>query len=306
MKVIYFGTPDFAVKPLERIIESNHQVVAVVTQPDKPVGRKAIVTPCQVKAFALEKGLNVLSYDKVSVQGVNDLKNLNADIMVTCAYGQILSQEVLNITKHGVINVHASLLPKYRGSSPIQWSIINGDKVTGVTVMQTALGVDTGDILLQKQLEIGKTETAGELFERLSVLGAELIVEALNQIERGEITPVKQNDALATHVSMLKKENGRLDFSKSSESLYNLIRGLNPWPVAFTTYEGKTLKVYSASIDSRTGNAGEVISSNGELVVACLVGSLVFNDIQLEGSKKMTAKEFLLGRKIPVGYVLGK
>ena len=176
MKVIFLGTPDFAVKPLEAIFNSKHEILAVVTQPDKPVGRKSVITPCAVKTKALSLGLNVLSYDKISKEGVQDIKNLGADIMVTCAYGQILSTEILEICKHGVINVHASLLPKYRGSAPIQWSIINGDKETGITVMQTAKGVDTGDILMQKSLEILPSETAGELFERLSTLGAEIIV----------------------------------------------------------------------------------------------------------------------------------
>ena len=306
MRVIFLGTPDFAVLPLKSIIESNNEVVAVVTQPDKPVGRKAIITPCKVKEFALSQGLNVLSYEKISRDGIHDLKSLNADIMVTCAYGQILSSEILSLTKHGVINLHASLLPKYRGSAPIQWSIINGDEKTGVTVMQTALGVDTGDILLQREIEISKTETAGELFDRLSKLGADIIVEALSLIERGEITPVKQDESLATHVSMLKKEDGRLDFSKSATSLYNLIRGLNPWPVAFTTYEGKMLKVYSATISNGNGKSGEVSVSNGEIKVYCGEGALILNDIQLEGSKRMSSKEFLLGRKIPNGYILGR
>ena len=306
MKVIFLGTPDFAVPPLESILKSKHEVVAVVTQPDKPVGRKAIITPCKVKEFALSQGLNVLSYEKISRDGASELKSLNADIMITCAYGQILSNEILNLTKHGVINVHASLLPNYRGSSPIQWSVINGDSKTGVTVMQTALGVDTGDILLQAETPIYENETAGELFDRLSVLGAEIIVKALDLIEEGNITPVKQDESLATHVSMLKKEDGRLDFSKSNVTLNNLIRGLNPWPIAFTTYEGKMLKVFSATPINKNGEIGSVSVSSSEIIVYCGEGALLLNEIQLEGSKRMSAKEFLLGRKIPNGYVLGK
>ena len=168
MKLVFLGTPDFAVKPLEKIFASKHEILAVVTQPDRPVGRKAIITPCAVKARACELGLKTLSYEKIRLEGVQDLKALNPDIMVTCAYGQILSSEILEIAKHGVINVHASLLPKYRGAAPIQWSVINGDKVSGVTIMQTGLGVDTGDILLQKEVEIASEETAGELFDKLS------------------------------------------------------------------------------------------------------------------------------------------
>ncbi len=307
MKIVFLGTPDFAVKPLEAIINSHHEVLAVVTQPDKPVGRKGIITPCDVKVFAESKGVKTLSYNKIRLEGVEDLKALNPDIMVTCAYGQILSKEILDIAKHGVINIHASLLPKYRGSAPIQWSIINGDTQTGVTIMQTDVGVDTGDILKAVSLDILETETAGELFDRLSLLGAETIVSVLDDIENGNITKTKQDESLATHVGMLKKEDGKLDFTKPSKDIVNLIRGLNPWPVAFTLLNGKTLKVYSATACDYKGQAGKVLFAdvkNG-LIIGTGDGSIKINELQLEGSKKMSARDFLVGNKIKQGDILG-
>ena len=302
MKLIFLGTPDFAVPVLRAINNSKHEILAVVTQPDRPVGRKAIITPCAVKSEALNLGLKVLSYEKIRLEGVEDLRALNPDIMVTCAFGQILSQEILDIAKHGVINVHASLLPKYRGSAPIQYSVINGDSETGVTIMQTGLEVDSGDILLQSSLNIGEDETAGELFDRLSILGADLIVCALDKIERGEITPIKQDHSKATHVKMLRKEDGVIDFSKPAIEIKNLIRGLNPWPIAFTRYEDKTLKIFKAKVVEGSGVAGEVLSSDKTIIVATGDKALEIEELQLEGSKRMSAKEFLLGRKIPVGY----
>ena len=307
MRLVFLGTPDFACQPLEAILKSKHEVLAVVTQPDKPVGRKAVITPCAVKVLAKSYGLKTLSYQKIRVDGVEDLKALNPDIMVTCAYGQILSKEILDIAKHGIINIHASLLPKYRGAAPIQWAIINGDKTTGVTIMQTAEGVDTGDIIYSKEIEINKTETAGELFDRLSLLGAEMIVKVLDDIENGKATFTKQDEAKATKVGMIKKQDGKIDFNKTSESIVNLIRGLSPWPIAFTTYENKTLKIFSAEVSDLNGNSGEVLVSdiNNGLIVGTNDKSIKINELQLEGSKKMTAKEFLIGRKIPVGYKFG-
>ena len=302
MKIVFLGTPDFAVKPLEAIHGSKHEILAVVTQPDKPFGRKAIITPCAVKRKALELGVKTLSYDKIKLQGVEDLKALNPDIMVTCAFGQILSQEILDIAKYGVINIHASLLPKYRGSSPIQSAILNGETVTGVTVMQTELGVDTGDIIVKKELEILSGETAGELFERLSLLGAETIVGALDSIENGTIVKIKQDDACATHSKMISKKDGEINFSKSAFEIVNLVRAMNPWPVAYTTFEGKMLKVFEAIETKLTGEIGEVLSLDGGIVVGCGNSSVKLLTVQLEGSKKMSATEFLRGHKIELGY----
>lgn len=304
MKLVFLGTPDFAVKALENIIKSKHEVLAVVTQPDKPVGRKAIITPCATKVCALNNGLKTLSYNKISKEGVEDLKSLNPDIMVTCAYGQILSSEILNIPKYGIINIHASLLPKYRGASPIQWAIINGDKTTGVTIMQTAEGVDTGDILDVIETEIYPNETAGELFDRLSLLGAELIVKVLDDIENGKITKTVQDESKATKVGMIKKEDGAIDFSKSATQIVNLIRGLNPWPVAFTTLDGKILKIFKAEVVDKSGNYGEVLSSSIDsgLVIATGDKAIKVLELQLEGNKRLPIRDFLIGKKIQVGY----
>ncbi len=303
MRVVFLGTPDFAVGVLNSIHASSHQIVGVITQPDRKVGRKAIITPCQVKSQALLLNLPVFSFEKISREGVETLKSLNPDILVTCAYGQILSQEILDLAPHGVINVHASLLPKYRGSAPIQWAIINGDKTTGVTIMQTALGVDSGDIVLQKELEING-DYVDTLFNRLSNLGAKLIVEALDLIETGKATFTKQDESQAVHVKMIKKEDGLIDFNKSAVEIVNLIKGLSVWPVAFTNYEGKMLKIYKASVVGGIGNAGEVVCSDTKqgLLIGTSQGLLKVDELQIEGSKKMPIKDFLLGKKIPVGY----
>lgn len=305
MNIVFMGTPDFAVKALREIYNSNHKILAVVTQPDKPVGRKAIITPCCVKVEAQNLNLKTLSYEKIRKEGVEDLKALNPDVIVTCAYGQILSKEILDIAKYGVINIHASLLPKYRGSAPIQWAIINGEKQTGVTIMQTALGVDTGDILMQESTDIGEYETAGELFERLSNIGAKLIVKALNELEKGTLTPIKQNEQDATHVKMLLKSDGLIDFNKSAREIVNLIHGLNPWPCAFTYLDGKMLKIFKAEVINESGDIGKVLSSdiqNG-LIIGTKQGSIKVKELQLEGSKRLDVKQFLLGKKIPVGYI---
>ena len=308
MKIVFLGTPDFACEALNAIINSKHEVLAVVTQPDKPVGRKAILTPSPVKVLAESNGIKTLTYNKIRLEGIEDLKSLNPDIMVTCAYGQILSREILDIAKYGVINIHASLLPKYRGASPIQWAVINGDKTTGVTIMQTEEGVDTGDIIDSKEIEIDINETAGELFERLSKVGAELIVKVLNDFENSNVSFKKQDESKASKVGMIKKEDGKINFNNSAKSIVNLIRGLNPWPIAFTNYEGKTLKIYASEVVDISGNAGEVLLSslNDGIVVGTMDKAIKIKELQLEGSRKMTVKEFLVGRKIPVGYKFGE
>ena len=320
MNLIFLGTPDFSVKALENILNSRHRVLAVVTQPDKPVGRGGAVCFSPVKKCALERGVKIFQFDKIRApEAVAELKALNPDIMVTCAFGQILSREVLDVAPHGVINVHASLLPKYRGAAPIQWAVINGDKKTGVTIMQTEEGVDTGDIILSRETEIYPDETAGELFDRLSVLGAELIVEALNEIEDGRATFTKQNEAISSHVKMLKKQDGLLDFNKNSETLKNFVRGMNPWPCAFTFYKGKTLKVFKAQpltagnfafdeaarLDFSSGSVVTADRKNG-LTVKTAGGALRLCEIQTEGGKRMSDIDFLLGHVVKPGEILGK
>ena len=306
MRVVYLGTPEFAVLPLQAIANSRHELIAVVTQPDKPVGRKAIITPCAVKVKGKELGKDVYSFTKIRVDGIEKLKELNPDIMVTCAYGQILSQEILDIAKYGVINIHASLLPKLRGASPIQHAIINGEQKTGVTIMQTDIGVDTGDIILKGELDILEDETYGELSARLSKLGAELIVECLDNIESGNITKTPQNDKDATKTALILKEDAKIDFTKTAFEIVNLIRGMNPSPVAFTYLDGKKLKIFKAKTVEYNGKCAEVLLADSKigLIIGTSEKAVLIEELQLEGAKKMSAKAFLLGRKIETGKIL--
>lgn len=308
MKIIFLGTPDFSVPSLQALIDSRHEVLAVVTQPDKPVGRSGKLCFSPVKELALKYGIPVLQYKKIRFEGVQDLKDLSPDIMVTCAFGQILSKEIIDIAPHGIINVHASLLPLYRGAAPIQWSVINGDKQTGITIMQTEEGIDTGDIIKVEKTDIGNEETSEELFERLSVLGATALLKALDDIESGKAVFIKQNDELATHVKMLKKEDGLLNFNQNSETIRNFIRGMNSWPCAYTFLNGKMIKVFKGSLIYGDFNApcGTVVLADNKngLVVKTVDGALRLDVIQAEGGKKMTDTEYLIGHKIPVGTVL--
>ena len=307
MKVIYLGTPEFAVNPLKAIVSSGrHQVVGVVTQPDRPVGRKNIITPPPVKVVATENGIPVFQYEKIRVEGVEDLKSLGADIMITCAYGQILSREIIDICPYGIINIHGSLLPKYRGASPIQSAVINGEKTTGITVMQTEEGLDCGDILAVFETPIGEEETSADLFARLSILGAKNICSVLDDIEDGKITPIKQDESQATLVKTIKKEDALIDFSKDALTVKNLINGMNPWPIAFTLKNGKKLKFYRARTAQGNGKAGEVIVADKKLVIACGNGAVEIGILQEEGGKAMSALSYLNGRKLKVGDLLGE
>ena len=304
MKIIYLGTPDFAVAPLEKILQSSHKVVAVVSQPDRPVGRKREIKPTPVKQCALNNNIPVYQFEKIKNE-YQVLKELNADIMVTCAYGQILTQEVINLTPNGVFNIHASLLPKYRGASPIQSCILNGETQTGVTVMKTDIGVDTGDIVSVKTTDILPLETAGELFERLSILGSELIIKTLDEIEQKKAIFTPQNHSEATHCKMIEKSDCLIDFSLPSYKIINKIRAFNPAPVAFTKFNGKGLKIYRAEPANFNGKAGEVLYSDRQngLVIACGDKSIKVIELQEEGGKKMLAQDFVLGRKIIQGNV---
>ncbi len=305
MRLIFFGTPDFAVPSLKKIAESNHEIIAVVTQPDRPRNR-GVMSPSPVKETALELGLKVLQYERISREGVEDIKNLNPDIMVTCAFGQILSRELLAIPKYGVINEHASLLPKYRGSSPIQWCVINGEKETGVTIMKTAYEVDSGDILFADKTFIGEDETAGELFDRLSILAADSIIKALDLIENGKANFVPQNHNEATFCKMLTKADGLIDWSKSAQQIKDFVRGMNPWPCAYTKLDGMVYKMHKVSVQNNnfSGKAGQIVMAdkNG-LIVACGDGAISIDIIQAPNCKKMSAKDYLLGHKLQVGSI---
>lgn len=315
MKIVFMGTPDFSAVVLEKL-NSVYPVSAVVTGLDKPVGRGYNLAPSPLKVKAIELGIPVLQYAKVSREGLDDIRALQPDIIVTAAFGQILSDAFLAIPKFAVLNVHASLLPKYRGSSPIQWSIINGDEKTGITIMKTVKAVDAGDVLLEKETEIGKKETAGELFDRLAILGGEAIVEAISLVESGKATFTPQDESKVTHCSMINKGDGLVDFSKSAKEIDCFVRGMTPWPSAYTHIGEKTLKIFDVEkvelSDLQKSNEqfenakfGEVVlaDKNHGLILKVADGFIRLHVIQLEGSKRMDDTQFLLGRKIDVGTI---
>lgn len=304
MNVVFMGTPDFAVPSLKAIAK-HHNVLAVFTQPDKPVGRKMVMTPPDVKVCAEE--LSIPVYQPVKLrEGDNHkiIRELNPDVIVVVAYGQILPENILNIPKYGCINVHGSLLPKYRGAAPIQWSVLNGDTVTGVTTMYMEKGLDTGDILLKEEYEIGINETAGEVFDNLAMLGGELIIKTLEYAQNGMLKPVKQDDSLSSYAKMLDKSMCKIDFSKTNKEVHNKVRGLCPWPVASTVFNGKVLKIFETRLADGKGKPGEVISTN-PLTVACGEGAVVVNSVQLQGKKRMDSNAFLQGHKISIGTIIG-
>lgn len=308
MKLVFMGTPDFAVPCLEELIKAGHEIVGVFTQPDKPVGRKRVMTPPPVKVCAEKNGITVYQPDSVRTEeSLTLMKELNPDCVVVVAYGKIIPSEMLKLPKLGFVNVHGSLLPKYRGAAPIQWSIIDGEKKTGVTTMQMDDGIDTGDMLEVSETEIGENETAGELFDRLAEMGGKLIVSTLSKLEKGELTPIPQDHEKSNYAKIISKEMALIDFNMSAENVFNLIRGFNPWPIAYTIIGDKRLKVFAAEkIGSVNGKAGEVVSSDGTLTVAFGDGNgLRFTDVQLEGSKRMSATEMLKGRPIEKGTILG-
>ena len=302
MKIVYLGTPDFAVKPLETIFAMDGvKVVGVVTNKDKPVGRKQILTPPPVKVKAVELGIPVLQYSKIKLEGVKDLKALNPDLMITCAFGQILSQEILDIPRLGVINIHASLLPKYRGASPINYAILNGEKTTGITVMKTDIGIDTGDMIYKREIEIGEEETARELFSRLSILGAECIEKVLLDILEGKMNLTPQDENLATYTKIIKKEIAKIDFSLSAREVVNQIRAFNPSPVAYTFLNGEIFKIFKAKVVEESGEVAKVIDNEKRLVIGCGQGAVELLRVQKCGGKPLDIKDFLAGNKLPLG-----
>lgn len=307
MRVVFMGTPDFAVDCLDILVEKGHEVVGVFSQPDKPQGRKQIMTPPAVKARALELGLDV--YQPVSFkdgEAAELLEKLAPELIIVVAYGKLIPQRVLDIPKYGCINVHASLLPKLRGAAPIQWSVINGEKETGITTMQLDAGLDTGDILLVKKTEIEPNETSGELFDRLKVLGAELLIETMDAILDGTLNPVKQDDSLSTYASMLDKSLSPVDWTKNAQQVHDHIRGLEPWPVATTVINEKIVKLYGSRLaGSYNKQAGEVVKADNEFIVCCGDGNAVnITQLQAQGKNKLNAADFLRGFKIEKGTIL--
>ena len=305
MKIIYMGTPDFAVPALKSLANSQHTVCAVFTQPDKPRGRKQVMTPPDVKVCAQSLDIPVFQPESMkSEEAIELVKSFAPDVIVVAAYGKILPKAVLDIPKYGCLNIHGSLLPKYRGAAPIQQSVLNGDKVTGITTMLMDVGLDTGDILQTAQTKIGENETSGELFDRLAELGGELILKTLTALENGSLTPVKQDETLATHTSKIDKSLCPIDFSKSAFEVHNKVRGLNPWPIATTKICGKSVKVYSTRLCEKSGKSGTVLSVK-PLVVACAEKSVEIIELQPEGKKRMTAEAFLAGHRLEIGDIIG-
>lgn len=309
MKVVFMGTPDLAATILEAISNSRHTVTAVVTQADKPKGRGKELAAPPVKEAAQRLGVEVFQPERVRTdETIEKFRSFDADIFVVAAYGKILPAEILNIPKHGCINVHTSLLPAYRGAAPIQWAVINGDAETGVTIMQMDEGMDTGDILFTEKVAIAPDETGGSLFDQLAKTGAGLIVHALDEIEAGNVHPVKQDDAKATYTKMLHKDFGRIDFCLSAVEIERLIRGLDPWPGTYTKLHGKTLKIWKAAVaDQRFSDPpGTVVSvTKDDFTVNTGNGALTVTELQLEGKKRMHTQDFLRGVRVEIGEKLG-
>ena len=318
------GTPDYAAGALEALIKEGHEITAVVTQPDKPKGRSKELQFPPVKECALRHGIPVFQPVRIKrPEAVAELAKYPADVFVVAAFGQILSQEILDMPKYGSINIHASLLPKYRGASPIQNVIIDGEEVTGVTIMQMDAGIDTGDMLYKKEIAITDEDTFETLHDKLTVLGGEAIVEALRLLEAGKLVPEKQNEAESSHVTLIDKSMGKIDFTKSAAVLDRLVRGMNPWPSAYTVYKGKQMKIWKAkpmtsdavsetenaadSVNNVTAKPGEIVAVSKDFFdVATGDGVLRIFELQLEGKKRMNAHDFLLGVKIQCGEMLGE
>ncbi len=317
MKVVFMGTPDFAVSILSAIEQAGHELVLVVSQPDKPKGRSGQLAAPPTKEWAIQRNIPVFQPTKIrDAKAVEFMSKIEADIFVVAAFGQILPKAILDMPRLGCVNVHASLLPKYRGAAPIQWAVLNGDEISGVTTMLMGVGLDDGDILQKAELALASDETGGSLFDKLAILGGELIVETMAGLEAGTITPIPQDEASATHVGMIKKSLGQLDFSRPAIELERYVRGLNPWPSAFTTLDGKTLKIWKASTlpaspttphPEQSESAPGTILSVGPagISVATSNGTFIIEELQLEGKKRMSVADFLRGREVPVGTILG-
>lgn len=316
MKILFMGTPDFALTILERLSE-QHEISLIVTQPDRINGRGNKVTMSPVKAWALENGIEVFQPEKIKTEdSINFLKDFSEkiggfDVSVVAAYGQILPTDILYLPKYHSVNVHASLLPKYRGAAPIQWSILNGDKYTGITTMLMGPGLDDGDILLQRRMEILDSDTGESLFEKLAVLGGDLILETLDKIEKNDIFPKKQDESEATHVSMIKKEMGRLDFSKDAVVLERYVRGLYSWPGAFFVYKGMNIKVIKAEVISakdteayKNAPCGTIFSTKDTIYIKTNWDALKVNMLQIPGKRPMSTADFLRGHEIASGEIV--
>lgn len=301
MRIVFMGTPDFAVPSLKALVEHHHEILAVYSQPDKPKGRGHKLQPTPVKEYALTQGLTVCQPQKVREETViSAIRELAPDCIVVVAYGKMLPKAILDIPKYGCINVHGSLLPKYRGAAPIQWAVLNGEKTTGITTMYMGEGMDTGDMLLTCETPIGDQETSGQLFDRLKELGAQLLVETLEQLP--DIQAKKQDEALVTMAPLITKEHSAIDWTMPAEKIHNQIRGLNPWPSAVAMLDGVRLKLFGAEILSCSGAAGAPFVQDGELCIYCGEGALKLTELQPENGKRMTGKSYLAGHPLGTGY----
>lgn len=308
LRIIFMGTPEFACPTLKTLIERGEQVVAVVTQPDRPKGRGQQTLPPPVKLLAQEHGIPVLQTVKVRhPDAIEEIRVLKPDLIVVVAFGQILPKALLEIPARGCINVHASLLPRYRGAAPLNWCIINGETETGVTTMMMDVGLDTGDMLLKRATPIDPDEDTSSLHDRLSRIGAELLAETVDLLAEGRLVPEKQDDALTCYAPMLKKDDGQIDWGKDAPGIKNLVRGMTPWPGAYSYLDEKLLKVYRVQSASGEGIPGEVLAAGRDgIEVACGEGSVVIHELQLEGKRRLPAAEFLAGCKLVPGATLGK
>lgn len=312
MKIVYMGTPDFAVPPLAALVEAGYEVEAVVTQPDKPKGRGKTLLPTPVKEEAMKHGISVYQPKRVrEPEFIQTLRDIAPDVIIVAAFGQIIPEEILNMPEFGCINIHASLLPKYRGAAPIQQAVINGDKEAGITIMQMGTGLDTGDMISQAAITLAEDETGGSLFDRLAELGAELLVKTLPSVfDRTAVYQPQPEESPTPYAGMITKQMGLLDFHKSAEVLERLVRGMNPWPSAYTFLDGKSLKVWKASVkagsaDKKDAEPGTVAATDREGIhVVCGEGILVLREVQLEGKKRMDAAAFLRGYQVEPGTIL--
>jgi methionyl-tRNA formyltransferase len=301
MRIVFFGTPTFAIPLLHALLQSGEEVVAIVTQPDKRKGRGHVFTPPPVKEFSLDKGIKILQPLNIrDITFLNELSNLRPDIIVVVAYGKILPKDILKLPPHGCINVHASLLPKYRGATPIQWAIINGEKKTGITIMLMDEGLDTGDILFQEETEISDDDNAETLSKKLSELGASLLIETIKKIKDGSIKPVPQVER-PTFAPPLKKEDGRIDWSKSARDIFNFVRGMYPWPCAYCYLNKERIKITKVKVLEGTGKPARIEKVENDIVVGTGKGLISIIELQPEGKKLMTAKAFIQGRRLKEG-----
>ena len=310
LKIVFMGTPDFALISLDKLIKNGYIINTVITQPDRPKGRGKKVQQPPVKELALKAGIDVLQPERVKdPEFIKALKDLRPDIIIVVAYGQILPEEIIKMPPLGCINVHASLLPKLRGAAPINWCIINGESRTGITTMYMDRGMDTGDILLQRATGIGDHETAGQLHDRLSALGADLLTETLKGIEKCSVARKAQDHSVATYAPQLNRETGRVDWSKDAQSIYNLIRGTNPWPGCYTRYRQQRMKLWGAKVldEDSSGTPGEIAKATaGGLVVQTGRGRLLLTEVQMPSSRRMTVDEYIRGNLVKTGCVLGE